>query len=229
MEDDVHPSAHAHMSLCVERYLDKNKHHDVVDLGSRLGTAKGLSHRDLLAGYDFTYTGVDIRSGPNVDVVMKEYYRIPVKSNSADLLISGQAFEHIPFFWASLLEIARVLKPGGYAFITAPSRGHIHSVYDCYRYYPDGFRAMARFAKLKLREAHTDFPPKKAGGRLDYDGIDPNYYWGDSVGVFQKPKRYPTWKMAIVREVHVRYANHCRDLESIPKPKKINERQKILG
>lgn len=228
MEDDVHPSAHAHMSLCVQRYLDKDKHHHVVDLGSRLATNQNLSHRDLLADYDFSYTGVDVRPGPNVDVVMKQPYRIPVKANSADVLISGQAFEHIPFFWASLLEIARVLKPGGYAFITAPSRGHIHSVYDCWRYYPDSFRAMARFSKLRLREQHTDFPPKK-NGRLDYSELDPNYYWGDSVGVFQKPKNYPGWKMAIVREVHVRYANHCRDLESTPKPKKVPERAKILG
>ncbi len=209
------------MSLCIERYLDKNKHQDVVDLGSRLGTPKGLSHRDLLADYDFTYTGVDIRDWAERRRRHEGVLPLPVKSNSADLLISGQAFEHIPFFWASLLEIARVLKPGGYAFITAPSRGHVHSVYDCWRFYPDSFRAMARFAKLTLREAHTDFPPKKAGGRFDYEAMDPNYYWGDSVAVFQKPKNYPTWKMAIVREVHVRYANHCKDLENIRKPKKV--------
>jgi SAM-dependent methyltransferase len=217
------------MALCVKRYLEKNKRYHVVDLGSRLPKTQTLSHRDLLADYDFTYTGVDIRGGANVDVVMKQPYRIPVKSGSADVVMTGQAFEHIPYFWASFLEIARVLKPGGYVFLTAPSRGHIHSVYDCWRYYPDGFRALARFAKLKLREAHTDFPPVGERNRLDYGAADPDYYWGDSVGVFQKPMRYPTWKMAIVRELHVRYANHCGDLESTPRPKKVPERERILG
>ena len=167
--------------------------------------------------------------GPNVDAVMTRPYRIPAKSRSADVVLSGQAFEHIPFFWASILEIARVLKPNGLVFLTAPSRGHVHTSRDCWRYYPDGFRALAAHARLELCEAYTDFPPSK-GIWHDYQGIDKKAaYWGDSVGVFQKPKNYPGWKMAIVREVHVRYANHCRDLESTPKPKKVPELAKILG
>jgi SAM-dependent methyltransferase len=225
----VHLSAHAHMALCVKRYLKRSRQYHVVDLGSCLPPEQTLTHRDLLADYDFTYTGVDVRDGANVDVVMTQPYRIPVKSASADVVMSGQAFEHIPFFWASMLEIARVLKPGGYAFITAPSRGHVHSVYDCWRFYPDSFRAMARFAKLTLREAHTDFPPGPPRRRLNYAAIDPDYYWGDSVGVFQKPMRYPAWRMAIVREAHVRYANHCADLERIPVPEPVRRRKKILG
>ena len=224
----MHPSAHAHMALCVERYLEKDKHYDIVDLGSRLSRKHTLSHRDLLVGHDFTYTGVDIRGGANVDRVMEKPYRIPVRSGSADVVMTGQAFEHIPYFWASFLEIARVVKPGGYVFLTAPSRGHVHSVYDCWRYYPDGFRALARFAKLELLEAHTDFPPAGRYRRLDYGAADPDKYWGDSVGVFQKPSRYPSLKMAIVRELHVRYANHCGDLESTPRPEPVPERVEVL-
>ena len=60
---------------------------------------------------------------------MEKPYRIPVKSGSFDIVLSGQVFEHVPLFWASLLEIARVMKPEGYFFLTVPSRGHVHAKY----------------------------------------------------------------------------------------------------
>ena len=132
----------------------------IVDLGSRISSNQHRTHRELFDHDDHEYIGVDVLDGPNVDVVMTKPYSIPVRSNSADLVISGQTFEHIPFMWASILEITRVLKPGGHAFITAPSRGHIHNVQDCWRFYPDGMRALAAWSRLELREAFTDFPPR---------------------------------------------------------------------
>jgi SAM-dependent methyltransferase len=211
------------MALCVERYMQRGRRYHVVDFGSRISPNQAATHRQLLEGYDVDYTGVDIRAGRNVDVVMKKPYRVPLKSNTADVIFSGQVLEHVPFFWASMLEIARVMKPGGYLFLTVPSRGHLHSNYDCWRFYPDGLRAMAAFTRLKLREVHTDFPPNRASTRPrprhDFAKIDTaNYYWGDSVGVFQKPRRYPSLRIAVVREVVLWWANQIGDLSAVPAP-----------
>jgi SAM-dependent methyltransferase len=216
------------MSFCIDTYLRKGRHYRVVDLGSRISTGQGATHRDLLADYDTTITGVDILAGRNVDVVMKRPYRLPLKSNSADVIISGQAFEHIPFFWATFLEMARVLAPGGLIFLTAPSRGNLHDVHDCWRFYPDGMRSLAAFARLKCKEAHTDLPRSKPGSvRLDYAAIDDvNYYWGDTVGVFQKPRKYSK-RVAIVREAVVWWANHVGDLDE-PPPARRKGRKNVL-
>jgi SAM-dependent methyltransferase len=65
---------------------------------------------------------------------MKKPYQIPLRRHSVDVVVSGQTFEHIPFFWVSILELARILRPGGYLFITVPSRGHVHEVRDCWRF-----------------------------------------------------------------------------------------------
>lgn len=116
----MHRSAYEQMQLCVAAYLPTGRRVHVVDLGSRVSDGQKLTHRTLLEGYDVAYTGVDVRPGANVDRVMTAPYRVPVRSAGADVVLSGQAFEHIPFFWASMLEIARVLKPGGLAFVTAP-------------------------------------------------------------------------------------------------------------
>jgi SAM-dependent methyltransferase len=155
---------------------------------------------------------------------MKKPYRIPLKSRSVDVVLSGQVFEHVPFFWASLLEIARVMKPRAYFFMTVPSRGHIHSTYDCWRVYPDGLRAMAAWSRLTLLEAFTDFPPpinQAAGGRRKhiFTQIDSkNYYWGDTVGVFQRPVRYPSVRAAVLRGAVLRWVNQIGGLKGVPVP-----------
>jgi SAM-dependent methyltransferase len=208
----LHQSAHDQMERLVAHYLRPGVHYRVVDLGSRTSGRQKMTHRDLFTEHSCTIIGVDVAPGRNVDVLMKKPYRLPMKSNSADLVISGQAFEHIPFFWASLLEIARVLKPNGLVFLTAPSRGHVHTAVDCWRYYPDGLRAMATFAGLTVLEARTDFPPITGKRQHDYKAIDTTYrYWGDSVGVFQKPARHPRVTSALVREVVVWWANRVGD------------------
>ena len=226
----MHPSAQEHMALSIETYMPKGRRYRVVDFGSRISQSQIATHRELLKDHDYDYIGVDIEAGPNVDVVMKKPYRVPLKSNSADVILSGQTFEHIPFFWASLAEVARVLRPEGYMFLTVPSRGNVYDVYDCWRYYPDGLRAMAAWARLELVEASTDFPPAGARRRHEYHRIEtPDYYWGDTVGVFRKPARYPRLTMAVVRRATTWWANRTRDLGGALQPAVPPARRKIMG
>jgi hypothetical protein len=97
-----------------------------------------------------------------------------------DLVVSGQTFEHVEFFWLSMTEMTRILRESGLVFLIAPSRGHEHRYpVDCWRFYPDGFRALAAWAKLDLLYVNTDWKPT---GRHDGSRI-----WGDTVGVFRKP------------------------------------------
>jgi SAM-dependent methyltransferase len=222
----MHTSAMAHMRLSVETYLKKDRHYDVLDFGSQ-AAGNMRTHREVLAGYDVTYTGVDVVAGPNVDVVMRKPYRVPCRSNSFDLVITGSAFEHIPFMWASFLEISRVLRPGGLIFLTAPSRGHIHFEVDCWRFYPDSMRALAAFARIQLLEAHTDMPPKHPDGGVDYAGVDYHRnYWGDTVGVFRKPQNYSKL-VRPVREVVIWWANRVNGIEQVPRIYGTKERFRV--
>jgi SAM-dependent methyltransferase len=219
----VHPSAHRQMAGLVEGYVPKDRAIRVLDFGARTSLKQTVTHRTLFDGYDCTFTGVDIKDGNNVDLVMKKPYRIPVRAGSVDVVITGQVFEHVPFMWVSFLEIARVLRPGGLILMTVPSRGHVHSFYDCWRYYPDSMRALAAFARIELVENYTDFPPSRRDSRRhDYRAIDVrNYYWGDTVGVFRKPEGRQPRALSVVREVLVWWANRIGDLEHVPsRPRK---------
>ena len=205
----MHESAYRHMADSFERYYIPHKHKVVLDVGSRAVSGHKLTHKDIVKPHDLKYIGVDVVEGPNVDVVMKEPYRLPLRSQSVDIIFCGQVFEHVPYFWVTFLEMARVLRGGGVIFLSAPSRGHRHSPpTDCWRFYPDGMRSLAKFADLKLLRAHTDFPPKQSdNSRLDYSRISEYRYWGDTVGVFQKTRQYRRYRGFIMRELLIRWSN----------------------
>ncbi len=149
----------------------------IYDLGS---AAIGGSYRSIFNEPNWDYIGVDLLRGENVNLVLSDpYIWLEIDSDSVDVVISGQAFEHIEYFWKTILEIARILKPGGLCCIIAPSSGPEHKYpVDCWRFYPDGFRALARYAGLELRETWTEWDPKNYG-----DGSE---LWKDTFFVGQK-------------------------------------------
>jgi SAM-dependent methyltransferase len=176
------------MSSAVEKYLSGkvNQPLTILDIGSYDVNA---SYRPLFNKPAWSYRGVDIAEGPNVDVVLKSVYEFPFAADSTDVVVSGQTFEHVEFFWLTWQEMVRVLKPGGHLILIAPSRGQEHRYpVDCWRFYPDGFRALGKLGHLEVLEVHTSFLPVKQGfwyRVLNKAKRDP---WGDTIGVFRKPQ-----------------------------------------
>ncbi len=163
-------------------YLEarKNEALTILDLGSQDFNG---SYREVLANPGWRYVGVDLTPGPNVDVVLQDAYDWrELRSESADVLVSGQTFEHTEFFWDTMSEVARVLKPGGLCCIIAPSCGPEHRYpRDCWRIFPDGFAAVARYAHLEVLDARTQWE--------DLPGYDnESNKWHDSVLIARKPK-----------------------------------------
>ena len=102
--------------------------------------------------------------------------------------LPGQTFEHIEYFWITILEIWRVLKPGGIVCIIAPSAGNQHRFpVDCWRFYPDGFTALCKYVGLQPRQIYTQWQPKGT-----YP--DSSDSWKDSVLIAEKPAMPPLLK-----------------------------------
>jgi SAM-dependent methyltransferase len=148
------------MKWFVENYVNQINQDNirVLDVGSYdvCGT-----YRPLFDKPKYSYTGLDIAPGPNVDVVMHNPYDWKeLETDSFDIVISGQTFEHSEFAWITMSEIARVLRKGGLTCIIAPNgfAEHRHPV-DCYRYFSDGLTALARYVNLKPLHAHTNAAP----------------------------------------------------------------------
>ncbi len=170
------------MADFVQKYLEPRREERLVilDLGSRDYNG---TYRTLFDRTSWRYFGLDLEAGPNVDIVLHDPYRWrEIESGSADVIVSGQTFEHTEFFWLTMGEIARALKIGGLACVIAPSAGDEHRYpVDCWRVYPDGLRALARYAKLDVLEAWTQWED-----RPQYD--NESNKWHDSVLVARKPE-----------------------------------------
>ncbi len=179
----MHQSSLDKMRWFVDNWLDglRGRPLRILDLGSM--DING-SYRQFFDDPQWRYQGADLAAGDNVDILLRDAYRWrEVPASSQDVVISGQAFEHMPFFWAGMQQIDRALKPGGLACIIAPSRGYEHRYpVDCWRFYRDGFAALADYCGLELLDSRTQWE------RQGYESDDSDD-WGDSIAVMRKPER----------------------------------------
>jgi len=178
----MHQSSYNKMSKFVEIYLTSKKNEQllILDIGSL--DVNG-SYKALFSFPAWKYIGIDTKPGKNVDIVISDPYSWKqFHSNYADVIISGQSFEHIEYVWLTMKEISRVLKPQGLACIIAPSSGPEHKYpTDCWRIYPDGFKSLANYSEMEIVEVYTQWEDENYS---DYSNI-----WHDSVLICRK-----SWK-----------------------------------
>ncbi len=118
----------------------------VLDVGARvLRNADGLpfeTYRTLFEPH-CRYTGMDIESGENVDIVGYENIQ-----GKYDVVISGQTMEHVLHPWDWLKNLSTLFTK--YICIIAPYRWREHRFpFDTYRYLPDGMRDLFDYAGIK--------------------------------------------------------------------------------
>ena len=157
----MHKSSHSKMEWFKNTYLNISHKLDILDVGS-LDTKGNYNYSDIFNEENWTYTGLDFQEGNNVDIVVTDIYNwFEVEDNTYDIIVSGQLFEHLEFFWLTMSEIERVLKDGGYICIIAPSAGPKHGAldHDCYRFHEAGLKAMAKYVDLEI--IHTSVNEKE--------------------------------------------------------------------
>lgn len=152
----MHQSSMTEMGNFLKKHLKRGD--KILDVGSAMVNVgpnlADLSYRSLIKYADMEYTGLDIEPGRNVDIVVKDPYKwTELQDETFDIVISGQAFEHIEFFWLTFQEMTRVLKTGGYMCVIAPKLCLQHKYpVDCWRFQPDGMRALAKYTGLRCIE-----------------------------------------------------------------------------
>ena len=168
----MHQSSFLAMEKFKNQYLDKNSVLDIFDIGSFDSNEKLFNYGLLFNEEKWNYYRMDIREGPNVDLVVSDIYDwIEINDESYGVVVSGQAFEHMEFFWKAIVEIERMLKPGGYCCIMAPSSGPVHrNPFDCYRFTSEGMRAIGEYVGFKVLEVYTSDSP----------------IWNDSIWICKK-------------------------------------------
>lgn len=197
----MHVSSLLRMEWFKNNYLSnlRNSKIKILDIGSY--DVNG-SYRELFKEEKWEYFGLDIQEGPNVDIVVQDIYNwANIQSETFDVVISGQAFEHIEFFWLTMSEIQRVLKVNGLCCIIAPSSGPEHRYpVDCYRFNEDGMKALANYVGFQI--LHVSSSKEKD----DLNFKDDECEWKDSMLIAKKTDNNAGYK----NSEHRRIANPFR-------------------
>ena len=154
----MHKSSLSRMKWFAENYISDKKRLDVLDVGSY--NVNGC-YKEIFTDNGHKYVGLDMENGPNVDICPESpYVWNEIEENKYDVVVSGQALEHIEFFWITMEEMIRVTKKDGLICIIVPNgfKEHRYPV-DCWRFFTDGMIALARFYQLDILHAHTNSAP----------------------------------------------------------------------
>lgn len=169
----MHLTAYENCMLFYEQYIRTMERVEpliVVEFGSYIvnGTL-----RPIFEGSK--YIGIDLETGPGVDIVCPGD-ETPLQREYADIVLSSSNFEHDQCFWLTFIEMCRILKPGGYIYINAPSAGPYHGYPgDCWRFYEDSWSGLIKWAnklgyKMVIVETY----------------IDDRSIWKDNICIFSK-------------------------------------------
>jgi|GEM_PF-1216465 len=138
------------------RYLDlvlrKHAHlmrGEVLDIGGKKINKRG-DFRPPTAGIEsWRYANPDVSVEPDFHCGAES---LPLPESSIDTIIMTEVLEYLQQPAASLTEIARVLRPGGRAFISVPFLLAVHNDHnsDCFRMTAKGLRSLMESSGLKV-------------------------------------------------------------------------------
>jgi len=166
----------------------------VLDLGC--GTGKTLR---LLEQFEYRAIGLDLRPEglrslvtlqDELSLVQADATHIPFTANTVEGIVMLDVFEHVDAK-CTLLEISRVLKPGGWLILTVPAMNWLWSYRD------DTAGHKQRFTKRKLKDLITT---------AEMCPVEMRYY------------QFFLFPLVIFTRFLARWMNRVRDLEEIRLP-----------
>lgn len=130
---------------------NKLQDYNLLELGSRNRVG---DHG--LRGYR-KHVGVDVNPGDNVHVVGDAHKLSQFLDERFDVVYSISVFEHLAMPWKAVLEINRILNPGGLVFVSTHPCWPAHALpWDFWRYQAESFKALFNeatgFAILRCSE-----------------------------------------------------------------------------
>jgi SAM-dependent methyltransferase len=122
----------------------------VLDVGGRI-----QPYRPLINGQPSRYVAVDLLLTPLVDIVGNAA-QLPLRTACCDFVLCTQMLEYAPDPRQVIVEIHRVLKPGGFLLLSAPAVYPQDSERDYWRFLPGAFRELLMdFSSIDLAAEGT--------------------------------------------------------------------------
>lgn len=137
-------------------------HPRILELGSRTVTKDALRYM-LDLHFPHEYVGLDIHEGSNVNVVGDAHELSSLfPKEHFDIIMSKAVFEHLAMPWKVILEINKVLKPGGLLFINTLHTFPLHEKpWDFWRFSEEAWTVLLnRWTGFEIIHKNMEFPCK---------------------------------------------------------------------
>jgi SAM-dependent methyltransferase len=135
--------------MLLENSVKQSVHYagkEILDVGCGI-----KPYRALFADAE-RYIGIDLPNSGKIDVAGSALL-LPFKAASFDTVLCNEVLEHVPEPSTLMLEVARVLRPGGTLILTTPQTWGLHlEPYDFYRYTKYGLTYLATKNGLEVIE-----------------------------------------------------------------------------
>lgn len=132
----------------------------ILEIGSR--NVMGLTRRGLFPHCN-DYTGFDVLAGEGVDIVGDAHkLSESCPAGQYDFVFSISVFEHLLSPWKVVLEINKVMKQGGYVFLSTHPVWPAHELpWDFWRFQENGFHALFnKFTGFEIIDLSEGLPAK---------------------------------------------------------------------
>ncbi|WP_414527894.1 class I SAM-dependent methyltransferase [Nodularia chucula] len=163
---EFHKSTHEHSRILFESFnINTN-----IKKGKILEIGGSNSQNSMTFFPEFEYLNLDIDYNENLPTIVGDITKpIDLPNNSFDIIVSHQTFEHINEPWKAAQEIVRLLKPGGFCYISTVWSWRYHPVpIDYWRFSPDCLAFL--FRDLQKLESNFNVGPR----RYNIQGLWPN-------------------------------------------------------
>ncbi|MBR5502843.1 MAG: methyltransferase domain-containing protein [Methanobrevibacter sp.] len=154
----MHKNSYLKIEWFKENYLNADENLKILNLGS-FDSTKEFDYKKIFEEDNWTYLSLDNKKDTKADIIVNDIYNwYEIEDDSFDVIFSSHLFEHLDFFWLTLSQIERVLKPNGIMCIVVPSAGgkHDYHLANCYRFHTGGLHAMAKYLGFEILYASID-------------------------------------------------------------------------
>ncbi len=117
----------------------------ILDVGGRI-----QPYRSLFDGRVRSYYALDAVAGPSLSVVSRAE-DLPLATGEFDVVLCTQVLEYVPSPQKVVDEMRRVLRPGGYLFLSVPAVFPRDSDPEYWRFLPSSLRLLLRdFSEVEI-------------------------------------------------------------------------------